>query len=218
MGVSRVNEEAMRKLHNALEAQRDQLSIGIANALATWSEVEAMLTFVLVSVMDRSRTPMSPGITPWDEESLQRRMSHTIMNAVIGFDTRVDIVSAVIAESDLSKDLKRIWPKFTVKLKKAYKRRHKVAHFIFDQVAKRGNAIQVFVAPLPTTVTTMEAERLNRAKLNELSADFEQYGLALRWFMQSVDIQRRRSKGPRAQAPELIQLARQASENQNRQA
>jgi hypothetical protein len=210
MGIRRVNEEATKKLHDALEAERDQLSIGIANALATWSEVEMMLAFVFVSVLDRSRTPMQTGLIHWDDESLQRRMSHTIMNAIIGFDTRVDVVTKVIAESDLRNNLKRLWPGVAQRLKTTYKRRHKAAHFIFDQVAKRDGSIRIYVAPLPATVTSMEDTRFNRPKIDELTADFEQFGLALRWFMHCVEIQRRRLKGPRAPAPALIQRVLQA--------
>ncbi len=204
MGAQKVNVEATKRLQEAIDAERDNLSVGVANALATWSEVETMLTFVFVAILDRSRMPMKEGAVVWDEEPLQRRMGHTVMNAVVGFKARLDVVSAVVDESDLNADLKRLWPGLAKRVGRTYNRRHKVAHFIFDIMQQRDGTARILVAPIFSTVTSMEAERLNRAKLDELANDFHEIGLALRWFMRCIEIKRGRLRGPRTSAPNVI--------------
>ncbi len=219
MPVHCVDVEATKKLQDALEATKEQLAAGAGLALAAWTTVEIMLTFVFVALMDRSSKRSAEGFVPWDAENLQRRLYHTILNTIISFDVRVDMVGAAIEESDLRKDLKALWPNLGKRLKKGYKSRHEAAHFMFDQIQQEDGSLVVLLAPFPTTVVNFEeAKRLNRKQLDEKRERFEAVIDALRWYWSAIEIQRKRQKGPRPPAPALIQHARQVAKTRTPQA
>jgi hypothetical protein len=209
MGVHRIDVEATKKLQDELDAAREQLAAGAGRALAEWGVVELMLTFLFASIVSRTTKPIH-GLVRWENADPQNRLSQAMLNAVVGFDVRVALVTATIAESDLRKDLKALWPEIAKRLTKLYKKRHEVAHFMFDQLSYPDGRVEVLLAPFPKTVTSMDAKRLNRTELDHKAERFNEMGGALHWFMSAVEIQRRRAKGPRAPAPALIQRARQS--------
>lgn len=204
-----------KKQIDELEAAKEQLAAGAGRALAEWSLVELMLTFLFASIISRSTKPFAEGVTNWESDEPQRRLAQAMLNAVVGFEVRIDLVTATVAESDLRKDLKRLWPEIAKRLKKLYKNRHEAAHFIFDRISYPDGKIEVLLAPFPKTVLTLDDKRLTRKQLDHKAERYREIGIALRWFMDAVEIQRRRAKGPRAPEPELIQRARQSLRNQN---
>jgi hypothetical protein len=214
MSVSRVNKEATEKLQDALRRAKEELAAGAGLALAQWSVVESMLSFVFVATLDRSSKPAGEGMILWEDELPQRRIYTAVISSVISFEVRVDMVSTAVAESDLRKDLKRLWPGIAARLKKSYKSRHEAAHFIFDQIHGTDGSVKLLLAPFPSIVVTLEAKRLNRQELDRKASRFQELGDALRWFWSAIEIQRRRDKGPRGPAPALIQRVRQSLETQ----
>jgi hypothetical protein len=218
MPVHRIDREATKALNDARQAAKEQLAAGAGLALAQWSVVESMLTFTFVAILDRERRPAQRGLVAWETESLQRRMYHTIFNAIISLDVRVDILSAVVDESDLRKGIKEVWPGVATRIKRCYKSRHEAAHFIFDELLDEKGALEIYLAPFPTTVVSPTTKRLSRAHLDHKAERFVELGDALRWIWAAIETQRRRMPALREPAPALIQRVRHSLKTRNQEA
>lgn len=214
MPGARVDKEATRKRQEYIEKTMEQLAAGAGLAVWKWSMVEMAMTYLFASVLDRSRKPVQSGLILWRDETLQRRISHKVISAIISFDTRIDVLSAAIAESDLSKGLKALWPGFAKRLKKGYKSRHEAAHFAFDEMVHKDGTLNLLLAPFPTSVASFEDKRLNREELDQKAGRFDELGTALAWYRHCIEIQRRREKGPRLPTPPLVMRIRQALRTQ----
>lgn len=141
-------------------------------------------------------------------------MSHVIMNAVIGFPARVDIVSAAMSESDISDKLRMLWPGIASRLLKKYRSRHEAAHFLLENVEQEDGSYKALLTPFATTIGSYSNKRLSRSDLDAKTATFSELRSALLWFRGELEIERERDTIPVKPIPPLILRVIQSLENQ----
>ncbi|MFN5129473.1 MAG: hypothetical protein ACK519_10665 [Sphingomonadaceae bacterium] len=145
--------------------ERDQLAAAVGYALDEWTQVEITLAFIFCSIFDDTKTPLPSGYTEWSEMSVTQRMLHSIMDAIIGFDTRIDVISAAVRDANISPLLKTIWGKLNARLKKKYKSRHQIAHFMILEIEEEGKPTCYRLTPFATSTTTSEEVRLEASRV-----------------------------------------------------
>lgn len=192
-----------------LEAARNQLATAIGHALSEWTKVEMSMTYVFTSVMDTSSIPVTQGLILWANEEPGRRMAHTVINAIIGFDARADVITATIAESDLASELKAFWPAIAQRLKKKYKKRHEIAHFMISNIEQEDGSWVAMVTPFATSVGSYSEKRLSANDVIIRKDTFRELGETLAWFRSQVECQRGRNTAPLLPEPPLVQRVRQ---------
>lgn len=217
MVVSHLDFEATERLRDDAKKNTALIAEGVGLALSEWGSVEIFMTFVFVAIMDRASVPFNAG-GPWNEEPSQRRLAHASFNAIVSFDTRIDVLSATVAESDISDTLKALWPGIASRQKKKYKARHEVAHFVIDAIPERDGSLSVMLTPFAGSVFRYGDKRLTRQHIDHKAEQFREIADALMWFRTEVDRKRRRLKGPRGPEPALIRRVRQSLEIQKRAA
>lgn len=200
------------------ELEREQLAAAVAYALDEWTQVEITLTFIFCSVFDDTTEPLPSGWTAWQDLSPRQRMLHAIMDAIVAFDARLDVVQAVINEGGLPDLLVATWQKLDAKLRKKYKSRHQVAHFlILDLSAEKGKT-RYKVAPFATATEGPNETRLGISEINAKQQHFHEMRQALLWFGRQVEICRGRVSGPEWPVPALIERIVQGLKSQTPEA
>jgi len=202
---------------NRHDREIEQLAAGAGLALQEWTRVEMMLAHLFVSLLDRTRSAPVSG-TPWEQVPQQRRLAHSLINSVVAFDARVDLVAAAIEESDLSDELNALWPPIEARLRKKYKSRHEAAHFLIEIQIYSDRPSEVFLFPFATTVTSGAVKKLTRANLDHKAKQFIECGEALYWYRQRVELERGRRVARPIAEPALVQRVRQSLETQKQAA
>lgn len=217
----------MAKKTNSYEAKR-QISAAIGFALEKWGTVETALTHVFVSLLDPSLDPQPSGRTSLASEPVERRVALMLLNSVISFQARVDIVSAAVAEIDLHERARRrlkaitgvvledilkpdanlnlhrqIWMKLAVALKRRYKSRSEIAHFIFREFGE-----EVFAVPYDGPIISPSSKRLSKKDVDQKRVSFVEMEAALLWFRSEVELLKGRDRGPSLPDPPTIQEIR----------
>ena len=201
---------------DALKAQRDQISKAVGEALAEWSLVEITLTFVFVSLMDRTKAPLVKGPVPWEMEEPDRRLAHVAFSAIKSFDARVDVVGGVVDEADIGDDLKSLWPGLAERLRKKHKSRHPIAHFMIENIEQDDGTWRAGLTPYPSSIGSVSNPRLGRAEVNQKAAAFSEIREGLAWYGAAVERLRGRLQGPLVPEPAVLLRVRQSLLNPKR--
>lgn len=196
-----------------IEREIEQLAAGAGLALQAWTQVELMLTFLFVGIMDRGQSTHPLKGQPWHREPPQRRVAHQIFNSVIGFDARLDILRAAINEGGVSPELALLWPPLEARLRKKYKSRHEAAHFLIE-IEENDNGRRAFLFPFATTMFEQRNKKLTRANLDHKAAQFKELGEALYWYRDQIERDRGRRSIRPIEEPALIQRLVQSLERQ----
>ncbi|MDO6413080.1 hypothetical protein Q4F19_01675 [Sphingomonas sp. BIUV-7] len=193
------------------QAEKDQLAAAVGFALSEWAEVEIVLTFILISVLDTGTEPHVEGIVACELLPEGQRMLHAGMGRLVAFDARLDFVSAVIEESSLADWIKGLWRGIASRLTKKYKSRHQIAHFIICDEEGRDGRVRSVVDPFPTSITSIGGKRLSLSDVTTKLHNFRELKEALQWFGLAVEIDRKRQGGLLPPDPPLIARARQGA-------
>lgn len=200
---------------DALKVEREQIAAGAGLAIAEWSLVETALAFLFVSLLDRSSVPVASGLTMWADEEPERRILHSLINSVIGFAARIDLVGAAMTEADVSDEIRFMWPSIASRLLKKYKSRHEVAHFHISNVEMEPGKWVARLEPFATSVGSYSGKRYDRHELDKKTETFRELRMALLWYRGEIEIERGREPERHAPIPPLIQRVLQSLESRN---
>ncbi|WP_374394397.1 hypothetical protein [Sphingopyxis sp.] len=181
-----------------------ELSQAVGLALNQWTHVEIMLTFILASAFDDAAEPLAPGYASYDELSVTQRMLYDMMDAIVGFDVRVDVVSAAISQADVPEQVRSIWHALQSRLKKAYKGRHQIAHFIISEIEQVDGSRLVRLVPFATATAKSNEKRLGVSDIETKRQRYLELAEALSWLGREIEINKGRVDGPSWQRTPLI--------------
>src|SRR5262245_49679864 len=91
----------------------DDLLLAVGHALRTWGMFELMLAQLFGMLSDYS----------------DYKKAYAIFETIISFETRVDILDALMALEGLTPLEHETWRRFSSKIRKNHKKRHELAHF-----------------------------------------------------------------------------------------
>jgi hypothetical protein len=152
---------------------RPELSVAIVEALAAWSAAEIELTQLFARLADLQTI----------QNGRYHKKAHLIFDTIISFETRLDIVDALMAEEGLSELELETWNRCSARLRKLYKRRHSMAHFVLMGVTTNDKA-EYQISPFFTIGAAMrqQAKSLSITQIMERRAHFHEMVLAISYF------------------------------------
>ena len=160
----------------------DHILLAVGQALKQWSAVEtgiAALFAILCGFKDEMK-------------------AHRIIDAIISFDTRLDVTDALMGQEDIAPLEMETWKKLVLKLRKQYKKRHEVAHFSIVNTITHG-VDNLRLSPF-LTYGHFARDDLRYITEEEIHARRKGFGdlfLALVWFQDAAY----RRRGPRPGTP-----------------
>lgn len=172
--------------------QIDEYATAVGYALHTWSLVEFGLAQLFEALS---------GINPV-------RKANAAFFAIVSFETRLDVCHALMPFSSFSRMELEIWDLLYERLRKFYKKRHRLAHFSFVESTtfSRGQRKDT-VSLVPFYAANQPKEsRLSVKEINERSEKFSELAWAVHWFWQLE--MSKQARPPRSKPP-ATGLARQ---------
>lgn len=189
---------------DANEPAKRHLSQAVGLALDQWTRVEIMLTFILASAFDDTTDPLPSGFASYDELSVQQRMLYDMMDAIVSFDVRVDVVSAAISQANVSNQVRSIWTALQARLKKAHKSRHQIAHFIFSEIEQEDGSQSVKLVPFATATTRTTEKRLGVSEIDTKRLRYAELADSMSWVGREIEIYKGRVDASRWPKTALI--------------
>lgn len=167
----------------------DHLLLAVGQALKQWSAVETSIA-TLFAILCEFKDEMK---------------AHRIIDAIISFETRLDVADALMSQEDLTPLELETWKRLVAKLKKQYKKRHEVAHFsIVNTITNSVGTLRL--SPF-LTYGHFARDELRYLTENEIHArrkGFADLFLALVWFQDGAYRRRGPRPGNPMQEPPLI--------------
>lgn len=171
----------------------------VGEALSNWATAETGLTMLFYGLCGTET----------------RQQASAIMDTIISFDTRMDVVSALFALRDPSAEDAEFWRKFSGKCRKLYSRRHRIAHFRLLAAERKDGSIKADIAPFFSHEkwVTGGLKTLTIGEINELSERFIDLHDALLWMIPRVAAEAPPKEyfGQDDAEPPLITLVREAA-------
>ncbi len=173
-----------------------ELSVAIVDALKAWGTVEIELTQLFSILAD----------FPIKSEHDFNHKAHLIFDTIHSFETRLDIVDVLMANSITAEVDQEIWNRCSLRLRKLYKRRHGLAHFIFDGKINNDGSIDYHVSPFFTIGAAMREELtpLSVPQITERKAHFEEVVQAISYFEWHALDRRGRTPGTPWPEPPIV--------------
>lgn len=176
---------------------REDLSIAIVDALAAWGAVEVELAMLFVILAGFSRP---------SKTSVFSRTGHLIFDTIISFDTRMDIVDALTKDGQFSELEQETWNRCSIRLRKLYKRRHELAHFIFNAKINDDGSLAYHISPFFTFSAAMRSDlsTLDVPRIIERKEHFAEMVKALSYFARFALDKNGHAEGIRLPEPPIV--------------
>lgn len=188
-------------------ADKSTLSIAIVDALAQWGTLE-----VQIAGLFRSLSDIRPAIL--------RRVpkAYTIFDAIISFDGRLAVIDALMAEEEITPLEAETWNRFSKRLRKLYKRRHGLAHFVLsetgDDVQDRGKWNHEII-PFFSLSALLDGKVNERAlgvnQIKEREQHFGEAAAAISYFIEQAEARRGRPLDSPMPEPPLVARIRETA-------
>ena len=185
---------------SVIEDQKFEIAAEIGMAIEKWSLCELMIPYIVSSASDNDKTPLVNGVRSFSELSHIECVLHTAINSIIGFDARMDMADNLIELSNVKKMNKLLWEKFSRRMRKKYKTRHKIAHFIFTEIEDK----PLMITPFAASVFDDNEKRLCINDIKARKRDYHEIYDNLVWFRRDIEKEKGRLQVNLEPMPELI--------------
>jgi hypothetical protein len=163
-----------------LKSDAMKVYAAVGQALCTWASAESALTLIFYTLAGNKT----------------RQQAAAIMDSIISFDTRIDVLDALYTLKNASEEDAEIWRKLIARCRKLYKKRHKLAHFrLIVTQTKTGRNIPE-IAPFFSYENWLNGKllSLSLAEIEQLNAQFDELHDALLWILERLVSKRRKGK------------------------
>lgn len=147
----------------------DLASVAIGHALAGWSTVEIGLArlFCIMSDIPKMDTALA------------------VVDTIVSFEIRLQVCNSLMRIEAASELEKCMWEKFSAKLMKLYKRRHRIAHFSFVRRSDKLGDFRGYIGPFfnNSAIVSEDVELLGVPEIEELDKRFMQARVTTHWFL-----------------------------------
>ena len=182
----------------ATDEDHNPILLAVGQALRQWSAVEVGLAGIFAILADIP-DPMK---------------AHRIIDAIVSFDARLDVVDALMSEEALTPLELETWKRAAAKLKKQYKKRHELAHFSIVNTISNGKD-NIRLSPFLTYGQFLRDE-LRYLTVPEIDARRKGFGelvAALMWFQAEAGKRRvPRPSNPMPEPPLIVRLKESATQ------
>jgi hypothetical protein len=164
----------------------------VGQALSTWTTVETDLTMAFYNLCGTQT----------------RQQAAAILDTIIAFDIRVDVLNALFALKKPAETDAELWRKVIERCRKYYKKRHEIAHFRLMAIERKKGVVTAEIAPFFSYEKWMTSNlpTLTIVQIDERATKFEQMHFALLWIVQKLAVEEQPTEyfAPDPEEPELI--------------
>lgn len=127
--------------------------------------------------------------------------AHAVFDTIVSFETRADILDTLMAGENISPLEHETWTRYSIKIRKSYKKRHELAHFNVAETQRHGKPVYR-LAPFSTFGNTLrnDAKYLTYEEVAGRDSSFRELAIGGIWFW--IEANGRRGLPPNIPMPE----------------